>query len=1732
MAAPIRNVVLFYGHVASNLGDLAINRGAVTLLRRAFPGARLSVVQMNAARPDLRARSAAAYAIPGAAEDPQATRLLGFHPEPAEAARYALDPGALLDTVGAADSDLVVLAAGEHLFRYAGAENETALFWRLLPAFAARARGRRCVLLPSTLGPFETSEAAELVGAAFGAGLAAAVREPRSAALLAAAVPGAAVAQGLDPAFFLDPPPAPAPAPARAGRRIALVLRSEGWGIRLPRAARRTMTDAFEADGYRSSRAFRFAAAFAARILAAGDELRLVVQTEADQALADAIRGHLRDAPGAERIAAVAPATIEDFLATLADSDVVVAARFHALVMGLVARRPVLGLWFGAHGHKIPGLLDLLGRPELGLDLGGEEPETAAAVVAARLAAAAAEGEALAARLDALRAATLSWLSDAAARPAPPAGLALDAVRPLGRLGFALAEAASARRHEAAAAALRAAAQEARDATASAAAALARAEAEAVALRAAEARSREALARARAEAAALRAEGERAEREHRQRAQRAARVSEALSRRLQDMEGSESWRLGHGLVRMLTAPQRLLSRKPARRGGDADAILPDQARDRAKAPPLPLHELLRILDAAGAPGVIAALRAEVGADPAALCPALTRSARALAEAGAVEAEYPLVAETVRIDRSTANLRAFYWAAQRAGELRAAWGALDEIETLYGANPTPGQKRYLDKMRAGPMVNVALLDEIRAGGAPRAFEPVPGRLAYVLHNSLPYSSGGYATRAQGLALGLQAAGLEVVALSRPGFPRDTKPELLEAALPAEDVIEGVRYLRADRPLRDAETSIAAYVPAAADVMEAQLRALRPEIVVAASAYLSALPALIAARRLGLPFIYEVRGFWEITRISRNPALEQSAFFKVQRLLEAEIGRHADHVFTLTGPMRDELVGRGVPAEKITLLPNSCDPERFTPRPRDAGLAARLGIPADVPVIGYIGTFVQYEGLDDLARAAALLRRRGLVFRLMLVGNENTSGTERGPITTEIERVAAEEGLADWLILPGRVPHAEVEAYYSLIDVAPFPRKPQPVTEMVSPMKPLEALAMEKAVVVSSVRALTEMVADGETGLVFAKGDVESLAEVLARLIGDAGLRARLGRAGRAWVEESRTWTATAAAARAEIDRVLGHSPAAAAGGTPPARASETAAMADLFREGGAAAVIDALRARTGEPEPLAAALVMTGRDLMQAGLGEAEYPLLSEAVRLDRSAANLRAFYWAAQRADDLRGAWDALTGLRKIYGSRPTGGGRKFLERAESGPIANLALLDEIAAPAPRAFDPVPGRLAYVLHNSLPYSSGGYATRAQGLALGLQAAGLEVVALSRPGFPRDTKPELLDAALPAEDVIEGVRYLRADRPLRDAETSIAAYVPAAADVMEAQLRALRPEIVVAASAYLSALPALIAARRLGLPFIYEVRGFWEITRISRNPALEQSAFFKVQRLLEAEIGRHADHVFTLTGPMRDELVGRGVPAEKITLLPNSCDPERFTPRPRDAGLAARLGIPADVPVIGYIGTFVQYEGLDDLARAAALLRRRGLVFRLMLVGNENTSGTERGPITTEIERVAAEEGLADWLILPGRVPHAEVEAYYSLIDVAPFPRKPQPVTEMVSPMKPLEALAMEKAVVVSSVRALTEMVADGETGLVFAKGDVESLADVLARLIGDAGLRARLGRAGRAWVAESRTWTETAREAKAEIDRVLAEWPAAATPDPAPPLAGALPEMHMARDRA
>lgn len=499
----------------------------------------------------------------------------------------------------------------------------------------------------------------------------------------------------------------------------------------------------------------------------------------------------------------------------------------------------------------------------------------------------------------------------------------------------------------------------------------------------------------------------------------------------------------------------------------------------------------------------------------------------------------------------------------------------------------------------------------------------------------------------------------------------------------------------------------------------------------------------------------------------------------------------------------------------------------------------------------------------------------------------------------------------------------------------------------------------------------------------------------------------------------------------------------------------------------------------------------------------EFEVASRALELNRSVGMLRGFLHVALRCRQMEAASATLAELHEAArsGNRIA---KKFVAAFKETSSYKIAVLEAIPPRPERWNGSSDGRVVYVLHNSLPYSSGGYATRSHGVATALAEKGVSVVCVTRPGFPLDMKPELAPVDVAAVDVIDAVPYQRVSEPRR---TNIPEYkyVLAAADRMSAELARLDVSYVQAASNYVTGLPALIAARRLGVPFFYEVRGLWEITRMSRDDAFAKSISFDVQRHMEATLAREADHVFTLTEPMREELINRGVDPERITLLPNSVDADRFVPTRRDDALALELGITDGVPVIGYVGTFVIYEGLEHLAEACVALHRKGHDFRLLLVGNENASGQDRGPITQEILDICTRGDIADKLIMPGRIPHEQVASYYSLIDICPFPRKPWPVCEMVSPMKPLEALAMEKAVVVSSVRALTEMIRDGVTGVVFEKGNVDSLADAIEGLMEAPERRQVLGRAGREFVARERSWAQVAghiQAVKASFDQL------------------------------
>ena len=389
------------------------------------------------------------------------------------------------------------------------------------------------------------------------------------------------------------------------------------------------------------------------------------------------------------------------------------------------------------------------------------------------------------------------------------------------------------------------------------------------------------------------------------------------------------------------------------------------------------------------------------------------------------------------------------------------------------------------------------------------------------------------------------------------------------------------------------------------------------------------------------------------------------------------------------------------------------------------------------------------------------------------------------------------------------------------------------------------------------------------------------------------------------------------------------------------------------------------------------------------------------------------------------------------------------------------------------------GRVLHLVTNSLPDTQAGYTLRTQQVARSQQAAGLEPHLATRLGYPGDVGRQ----AAPATEYVDGVPVHRLG-PDETAGLLPDMALARGADLAAELVEKIRPAVLQPASRYRNAQVALALRDRYGTPVVYEVRGFLEETWLAgQSDEAMASDRFQATKAVETACMLAADAVVTLSETMRNDIIGRGVKPDRVIVVPNGVDPDAFEPRPRDAELAAALGIGPDEVVLGYITTLNVYEGVRYLLEAGATLRDRGHRVRILVVGD--------GPDRPALEEQAASLGLLGrdaTAVFAGRVPHAEIARYHSLIDVFVVPRTADRVSQLVTPLKPYEAMAMARALVASDVAALREVVDDGQTGLLFRAGDSDHLADVVEPLLGDPTQRARLGDAARGWVLEHRTW--------------------------------------------
>ena len=379
-------------------------------------------------------------------------------------------------------------------------------------------------------------------------------------------------------------------------------------------------------------------------------------------------------------------------------------------------------------------------------------------------------------------------------------------------------------------------------------------------------------------------------------------------------------------------------------------------------------------------------------------------------------------------------------------------------------------------------------------------------------------------------------------------------------------------------------------------------------------------------------------------------------------------------------------------------------------------------------------------------------------------------------------------------------------------------------------------------------------------------------------------------------------------------------------------------------------------------------------------------------------------------------------------------------------------------------------RILHVLDVSAP-TLAGYASRSRAIVNAQRALGLEPVVLTSVRHRNDSGVAL--------EEIDGIKHYRTLKPAPSGRNPLTEMIGLRQRIIEVA-RMERVDLIHAHSPILAGLPAWVAARQLGLGCVYEMRSLWEDAAVEKGDISEQSLRYRLTRGAETFLTRRVDGVVCICEGLRRDVVERGLSPKKLHVVPNGVDVARFAPQVPDEATRLRLGLQGRT-VVGYIGTFFGFEGVVDLVEALA---------RLIKGGRNDLAGLIVGAGTTyeACREVARRHGLADRILHPGHVAAEEVERLYSVMDVLAYPRRSLRVTELVTPLKPLEAMAMEKAVIGSNVGGIRELIRDGVTGLLHRSGDVEDLAATIEKLADDPNLRHTLGRQARQWVADQRDW--------------------------------------------
>lgn len=475
------------------------------------------------------------------------------------------------------------------------------------------------------------------------------------------------------------------------------------------------------------------------------------------------------------------------------------------------------------------------------------------------------------------------------------------------------------------------------------------------------------------------------------------------------------------------------------------------------------------------------------------------------------------------DLQTSTLRELFRHGRNAGYLTHALSCIEEV-FLRSQRDSDGVAA--ERVRSEYEFHRDPWSLLPSLGLSYDYDP-QGPVLHMVGKSLPHRQTGYTVRTKYTVSALHRAGVDsVIAVQSGGNHDHDLSENLEHSA------EGIRTVMLRGPAKK-NLSRQEWLTANTLGLHQLVRDVRPSVIHAHSDFTNGVLATHVGEASGVPVVYESRGFWEetwISRVSKAQGWEDTELalrmygapdlYELRRESERRVRERADRIITLAQTMKDFILQESdpdlIPEEHVHLARNAVEPNDFPPCSGRPAAREELGIQEGDVVVGYISSIVEYEGIDTLISGYQLLQRKHPNTKLLIVGD----GQSLKPLRHYAERIGV-----TGVIFTGRVPHDDILDYYHSIDIFVVPRRKTRVTELVTPLKPFEAFSTGRPVVVSDVAALAEIANDSH-GIArqFTADDPRTLAETLGELVVDPELRNELGKQGAEWVQRERSWDA--------------------------------------------------------------------------------------------------------------------------------------------------------------------------------------------------------------------------------------------------------------------------------------------------------------------------------------------------------------------------------------------------------------------------------------------------------------------------------------------------------------------------------------------------------------------------------------------------------------------------------